>query len=199
MVSFLKRARGRGDVDGVAMIRESDPLATTYDTAPSHALDAVLDHFGSERYRLLLEVRIPGRDPYTVDGTWKVPNRSLGAFGGGGVLAAGIEVPVRVDPGDPQSVEIDWDAYKAAPGRKQAQKAAQETRRSAQARTHLEGNPKLAGKLQANNRQAVHAWAAAVRAGAMSREDFERNVQFSVDGGRMDPADAEAARATLDS
>ena len=197
-MGFLKRSRGRGDVHGVATIRESDPLATTPDTAPSHVVDVVIDHFGSERYRLLLEIRIPGRDPYMVDGSWKVPNRSLGAFGGGGVLAAGIEVPVRVDSEDPQSVAIDWDAYKAAPGRKQAQKAAQESHRSAQARTQLENNPKLADKLRANNRQAVHGWAAAVRAGSMSREDFERNVQLSVDGGRMDPADAEAARATLD-
>lgn len=105
---------------------------------------------------------------------------------------------MRVDPQDPRSVDIDWDAYKAAPGRKQAQKAAQGAHRTARSREQLERNPKLAERLRANNRQAVHGWAAAVRAGSMSREDFERNVQISVDAGRMDPADAEAARASLD-
>ena len=197
-MGFLNRRRGGERIEGVAVVVASTSLTTRPGSSPTHALDMVFDHFGSDRHVLHLEVRLPGRDPYTVSGEWKVPSRSLGSFGGGGILAEGIELPVRVDPDDPQSVDIDWDAYRAAPGRKEAQKAAQEARRTRRVREDLERKPELADKLRANNRQAVNAWAAAVRAGAMSREDFERNVQLSVDSGRMDPADAEAARATLD-
>jgi hypothetical protein len=200
-VGFLDRLRGGGDeesarVAGVALIRESDPLGNVI-AGPSTPLDMVTDHFGSRRHRLVLEVRLPGRDPYTVHGEWKVPNRSLGALGGGGILAAGMELPVRVDVDEPQSVDIDWDAYKATPGRKEAQKAAQETRRTDRVREQLERNPKHQQRLREGNRQAVHAWAGAVLAGNMSREEFEQTVQVELDSGRMDPADAEAARASL--
>jgi hypothetical protein len=34
--------------------------------------------------------------------------------------------------------------------------------------------------------------------GSMSREEFEANVNQEIETGRMDPADAEAARSTLD-
>ncbi|MGI9019294.1 MAG: hypothetical protein ACR2G3_01115 [Solirubrobacterales bacterium] len=65
-------------------------------------------------------------------------------------------------------------------------------------REQLERNPKMAEKLRAGNRQAVQAWAEAVRGGGMSREEFESTVELEVATGRMDPADAETARATLD-
>jgi len=186
-MGFLSRRRGRGDVEGVAVIREAHPLIRTQsnDSGPDNPLDYVIDHFGSERYRLLLEVRVPGRDPYTVNGEWKVPNRSLSFFGaalgGTDFLVEGIELPVRIDPEDPGSVDIDWAAYKATPGRKKAQKQAQK-----------------AHDAKAGMRQAAQAWAALVRKGRMSRESFESNVQRCVDDGQMDPADAEAARASLD-
>ena len=188
VMGFLNRSRGRGGVQGVAVIRESHRPGTGAhweDNQPDNPLDYVVEHFGSEPHRLLLEVRVPGRDPYTVDGEWKVPNRSLSAFGGhfsgADFLAEGLELPVRVDPEDPESVDIDWKAYKATPGRKKAQKQAQK-----------------AQEVRAGMRQAAQAWAALVRKGRMSRESFESNVQRCVDDGHMDPADAEAARASLD-
>ena len=187
-MGFLNRSRGSGDVDGVAVVRESRRLRRRTDgedTQRDNPLDYAFEHFGSEPYRLLLEVRVPGRDAYTVDGEYKVPNRSLGAFGshfsGADFLAEGVELPVRVDPEDPESVDIDWKAYKSAPGRKKAQKQAQK-----------------AQEVRAGMRQAAQAWATLVRKGRMSRESFESNVQRCVDDGHMDPADAEAARASLD-
>ncbi len=114
-----------------------------------------------------------------------MPNRSVSffasAFGGTTRLTEGIEVPVRVDHEDPQSVDIDWKAYKATPGRKKAQKQAQK-----------------AQEVRTSHRQVAHAWAVTVRAGRMTRESFEREVQAAVDEGRLAPADAEAARASLD-
>jgi hypothetical protein len=46
---------------------------------------------------------------------------------------------------------------------------------------------------------AVQGWVGAVRAGQLSRDDFERTVIGEVESGRMDPADAQAAREALDS
>jgi hypothetical protein len=114
-------------------------------------------------------------------------------------LTPGLELPVRVDAADPTSIEIDWERYLKTPGRKQAQRAATQSARNRQMAEHLENNPKLAEKARAGNRVAVQSWAAAVKAGNMSREDFEQTVSQEVETGRMDPADAEAARATLDS
>jgi ribosomal protein L1 len=62
----------------------------------------------------------------------------------------------------------------------------------------LEANPDLAQQVRANNATAVVVWANAVKAGKMSREKFDKTVDLEVRVGRMDPADAEAARATLD-
>jgi hypothetical protein len=58
--------------------------------------------------------------------------------------------------------------------------------------------PELQQQMWAQNKQAAAAWVVAVRMGNMSREEFEREIQLEVDNGRMDPADAEAARAELD-
>lgn len=44
----------------------------------------------------------------------------------------------------------------------------------------------------------MHGNAEAVLAGNVSREEFEEYVTLEVECGRMDPADAEAARAKLD-
>ena len=45
---------------------------------------------------------------------------------------------------------------------------------------------------------AAMAWAEAVVLGDLTREQFEQQLTLEVDHGRMDPADAAAARATLD-
>ena len=191
------RSGSGGDVTGTAHVKKSDPLGHLAD-GDTTVIDLATDHFGSRRYVLLLEVRLPGRDPYEVEGRFKVPNRALGPVGAGGILAEGIELPVRVSATEPDAVEIDWSAYKSAPGRKQQQKAAQESRAHENQREQLERNPKLAEKLRAGNRRAVQAWSEAVRGGGMSREEFEKTVDLEIATGRMDPADADAARASLD-
>ena len=38
----------------------------------------------------------------------------------------------------------------------------------------------------------------AVQAGNMSRDEFDRTLELEVANGRMDPADAEAARGALE-
>jgi len=185
-------------VDGVAVIRESDRGHDSSGSDP-HPWDDILDLVGSRTYRFTLEVTVPGREPYPVADRFKVPKRaeSTGTLASAGYLAVGLELPVWVDPADPSAVAIDWHRFLASPGRKQAVRAAMDARRVAHMRDALERKPELAAQLRANNRTAAQGWVEAVRAGSMSREELERELTLEVDTGRMDPADAEAARASL--
>ena len=55
-------------------------------------------------------------------------------------------------------------------------------------------DPRDAGRA----RSATMAWAEAVQLGNLTRGEFEQQFTLEVDHGRMDPADAAAARANLD-
>jgi hypothetical protein len=186
------------------MIRESDPFGEPgrRNNSGDSIFDLELNRFGTRKYRFLLEVQIPGRDPYEVDGEFKVPRKAENtgwlAADVGNALKPGLELPVRVNSEDGQAVWIDWDKFLAAPGRKKAQKAANQSGHNARVKAELEKNPKLAAQFRTQNAAAVGAWAAAVRGGSLTREEFEETVTLEVECGRMDPADAEAARATLD-
>lgn len=54
-----------------------------------------------------LEVTVPGRDPYRVANQYMVP--------GWARPAVGATLPVKVDPGDPAKIAIDWDAMPKPP------------------------------------------------------------------------------------
>lgn len=170
------------------------------DSSGETILDLELNVIGTRAYLLALEVRIPGRDPYEVTGRYDVPRKAenTGFFNRNNALGPGLELPVRVDATDPRAVAIDWDRFMASPGRTEAVQASSDTRRRGQVAQQMAKNPKLQAKLQANNRMAVQAWAGAVQAGHMSREEFETTVTGELESGRMDPADAAAARASLD-
>jgi hypothetical protein len=189
-------------VEATALIRESERSGRAFGQFSDFE---VVNRFGKRTYTLVLEVRIPDREPYEVEGTFNVPrkaeNTGLLPLPGkvGRPLQPGIELPVSVDPADTASVEIDWDRYLAQPGRKEAQRAASDSARNRQMAEQLKKNPKVANKMIEGNRMAVQSWAAAVKAGNMSREDFEETVNLELETGRMDPADAEAARQSLDS
>lgn len=187
-----------GAPEGVAVIRESrwSGSSATHDDT----YQAPLNVLGTRPYDLTLEVRLPGQEPYAVSGRFDVPRKSenVGFLGGPTALSPGIELPVRVDPRDPQSVAVDWDRFVADPGRKDAVRAADERDGRVRVAQHLAKNPKLQAKTQASGRQRVEHWAGAVRAGGMSRADYDKTVAGEVEAGRIHPDDAEAGRALLD-
>jgi hypothetical protein len=197
---------GRGPanaVAGTAVILASQRKGETWRRGDSETiLDLELNYFGTRKYWFTFEVRVPGREPYTVEGEFKVPKKAenTGWLPGrvGNKLDQGLELPVRVDAADPSSLRVDWDAFLADPGRKQAQRAAEQRGYNARVAEMTAKNPKLHQTMIANNRQALPVWAAAVRAGKLSREEFEKTVNLELECGRMDPADAAAARASLD-
>ena len=160
--------------------------------------ESMYDSVAPTKYRLELEVTVPGRDPYRVRGEFRAPNKAERTGLTRTSLSRGLELPVRVDPGDSDRVEIDWDRFAALPDRKKALGDARVSRQNEVIKQKLEGHPKQQAQMWEGNRMAVQAWAGAVKAENMSREEFEETVRLEVDSGRMDPADAEAARKTLD-
>lgn len=189
-------------IEGTAVIRHSDrrPVEAVNQGVPWWWEELEPNVLGRRTYWLTLEIRLPGRDPYEVAGKFRVPKRAenINLLNIQNKLPEGLELPVRVDPADADRVAIDWDRFLSSPGRKEAMREGVESARRRQARAQLERNPKLHAKIRENNRQAVMAWAGAVRDGNMSREEFERTVDGEVEAGRMDAADAEAGRRALD-
>ncbi len=191
-------------IAGTAVIRESrkiedgtDEHGRRGDYLLNNMRDAGL--WGKHRYVFTLEIQVPEIAPYEISGEFKTPAKA----GRTGVLShrglePGLELPVKVDRADRQRIAIDWDAFLASPDRKAAVKEAVQGESANANKRMLDANPDLAQQLRANNAAAVLVWANAVKAGKMSREKFDKTVDLEVKVGRMDPADAEAARATLD-
>lgn len=192
-MSLFRRWRSvsiENGVEGRAKIRVSEPSGEPglRENSGDSIFELELNRFGTRAYRLVLDVELEGEPPFEVDGTFHVPRRAenTGLLAGsvGNSLKPGLELPVVVDPRDRTRVEVDWKKFLAAPERKAAQKQTeQDAYDRALAKTH--------------NKAAVKAWAEMVQAGELSRETFERNVAAEIEGGRMDPADAEKARAKL--
>jgi hypothetical protein len=125
---------------GTALVLTSEPQGNR-DQSVSNVLDVAIGFFRSRKYRLVLEVRLPDREPYTLDGVWKVPAKAeqTGPLrSGGSILPPGVEVPVSVSEKDPQTVDIDWDTYVALPGRKKTQRKLYQSYRAAKTQAYVE-------------------------------------------------------------
>ena len=112
--------------EGLAIILESSRELERDGDGPL-LLDLGLNRYGRRRYEFALEVRVPGIEPYTVQDSFRVPRRveNTGIFSRANKLEVGLELPVAVNPDTPHDVHVDWDAFEASPGRKQAMEAAQ--------------------------------------------------------------------------
>jgi hypothetical protein len=159
--------------------------------------------FGVGRHALRLEVRLPGSEPYVVEGQFKVPAEvqfgTKRGFVARGLMKrtpvpVGITLPVVVDPARPEDVTIDWDGFLAAGGRDEMKRVHES---NAVDRMHR-ANPEQAAKQQDDAKVALAGWVAAVKAGSLKRKTFDQSVDTQVRLGFLDPADAEAARAELD-
>ena len=118
---------GAQRLQGVAIIRESSRELERDGDNPIELLDLGLNRYGRRRYEFALEVRVAGMEPYTVRDSFRVPRRveNTSLFSRANKLEVGLELPVAVDPGKPHKVHVDWDAFEALPGRKQAMEAAE--------------------------------------------------------------------------
>jgi hypothetical protein len=134
-------------------------------------------------YALELDVRVEGRGPYTLTQKFKIP----GAFV---PFARGVELPVLVDAQKPDRILIDWDAFAAAGG-EQIVEQAYEQRRVDVAKEVVSEN----SVHRSNSQIAVTGWLGAVRAGAMTIDEFESYVDEYVTAGMMTTEDGDAAKA----
>jgi hypothetical protein len=118
-------------VGGSATIRESQPQGEQWSRESGDSIfDWQLNHFGYRTHSFVLDVVDPVHGSYELKGDFKVPRRAenvgwLAPSVGIG-LKPGLKLPVHVDPADRGSLRIDWPAFLADPGRKRAQKAADE-------------------------------------------------------------------------
>ena len=118
---------GARRLQGVAIIRESSRDLERDGDNPIALLDIGLNRYGRRRYEFALEVRVPGIEPYTVRDSFRVPRRveNTSVFSRANKLEVGLELPVAINPDKLHDVQVDWDAFEALPGRKQAMEAAE--------------------------------------------------------------------------
>ena len=82
------------------ILKKGTPGRATIVAASVPARDASMFNMA-----LTLQVFVEGRTPYEVEGQWMVKASDIEALSG--------SIPVKVDPDDPEKVEIDWDALRA--------------------------------------------------------------------------------------
>jgi hypothetical protein len=66
------------------------------------AMSALDPSASSQNVAMTLQIQVEGLSPYEVEDQWMVSRKST--------LGFGLELPVKVDEGNPQKVAIDWDA-----------------------------------------------------------------------------------------
>jgi hypothetical protein len=159
--------------------------------------------FGVGRHTLRLEVRLPGQEPYEVEGRFKVPPKVQ--FGRKAPLVArplmkrspipaGITLPVAVNPANPEDVTIDWDGFLAAGGRDEMKRQHEAAGVDKMRADH----PEQTTQMQEGAKATLETWVAGVQGGTLKRKDFDKSVDAYLKLGYLEPADAEAARQTLD-
>ena len=165
--------------------------------------DIDVSEFGVGRHTLRLEVRLPGREPYEVEGRFKVPPKIQ--FGRRAPLIArplmkrapvpvGITLPVAVNPAKLDDITIDWEGFLAAGGRDELKRQCHAAAVDKLARDH----PKQTTQMRESAKHTLETWVAGVQGGTLKRKDFDQSVDTYVKLGYLEPVEAEAARARLD-
>lgn len=151
-------------------------------------------------YAFTLEVTVPGREPYTVeDVRTRVPAKAekYGLFEEHPIPLT-LEVPVVVEAARPERVAIDWKTFLAYPDRVARLKAARgralqiAAQRNAQALAAQ--NPAAASAPRQN---PALVWAEAVRAGTLSRQQFDQSALRLLQLGQLSNDEYLAAEARL--
>ncbi|MGE3194069.1 MAG: hypothetical protein AB7K08_11435 [Microbacteriaceae bacterium] len=152
-------------------------------------------------YEFALEVTVSGHEPYQVPGVrTRVPAKAekYGLFEEHPIPLT-LEVPVVVVAGAAERVAIDWKAFLAYPDRVARLKAARARALTIAAQRHREAmiakDPSLAPSPDAQN--PAMAWANAVRAGSLTRQQFDESCARLLALGQLSNADYLAAEARI--
>ncbi len=175
---FTKRDVSDEGLSGTAVLR----------ARPAWRLNSDQDPHGDSLVRswpldLDLEVRIDGRDSYAVLQEFKVPKKWF-------EIGKGLELPVRVDPEQPDRIVIDWEAFGAAGGKQVVEERGAQNQRDATFKV-LSQNPMLREAAQ----KTLVEWLAEVEAGRMTVQDFNGYVDECVAEGTLTPEEGDAGKA----
>jgi hypothetical protein len=181
-MALFKRNKGLGDagIPGTAVIRscarESESAGVGQGETVRLADTGII---GKHKWDLALEVTLDdGRPPYPVAGTFKVPSKLMHW------ISEGRSVPLRADPKDPERIELDWDRFDTSGPSEQEARAQDEERRA-----------KVQEAMPAANRnRMVEGWLMAVKAGGMTRAQFDESLADAVEAGMLTAEEADDAR-----
>lgn len=67
-------------------------------------------NIGNAQHDFTLEITVEGQPPYELQGLFRIPARLVE------IVRADMQVPVRVKPGDPKKVAIDWAEWEGQRG-----------------------------------------------------------------------------------
>jgi hypothetical protein len=158
--------------------------------------------FGVGRHALRLEVRLPGQEPYEVEGRFKVPKEVqfgkrapflLRPLMKRSPIPVGITLPVSVDPAKPDDVTIDWDGFLATGGRDELKRGNEAAAVQRLRQQHPEGTARMREVATAELPTLI----AGVRGGTIKRKDFDQSLETYVRNGYLEPEEADAARREL--
>lgn len=147
-------------------------------------------------YRFVLEVHRPGVPAYRLERRERIPAKVEGSYlGYEHRVPKGATVPLTLTGPGPEEFDIDWDGYLAHPDRmRQTKRLEIENQWDAiGAQFERTTKPAMVAKIRSGSQQAVISWAHAVRNGAMTRADFERNAEQKLRMGHLLAADYERA------
>jgi hypothetical protein len=134
---------------------------------------------GGEPYAFTLEVRPPGGEAYQIEHQEKVRNRvaSPGLFRND-KIPAGVDLAGWVKVDDFTKVKIDWTSYRASPEATAAIEDASVAEADLGYAEHIlaKQKPAVQAQLRAAAWGSTSGLAPMVRAGAVSREDWEREA-----------------------
>jgi hypothetical protein len=188
--------------DGEAVVLASSRPEPGKET-PGEGGEFDVSDYGVGRHTLRLEVRLPGQEPYEVEGRFKVPKEVqfgkrapflLRPLMKRSPIPVGIALPVSVDPAKPDDVTIDWGGFLDAGGRDEMKSKHE----AAGAEKLRQAYPEQTAQMRENAKRELPAWVAAVKGGAMKRKVFDQQLDMYVRNGYVEPVEAAAARAELD-
>jgi hypothetical protein len=179
-MALFKKKGLEGGIAGTAVIksckRESESAGIGQGEVVRLADTGII---GKHKWDLTLEVTLEdGRDPYPVDGTFKIPSKLMHW------ISEGRTVPLQADPADPQRVELDWDGFDTSGPSEEETQAQDEKRRT----KVQEAMP------DANRNVMVEGWLMAVKAGGMTREQLDESLADAVESGMLTAEQADDAR-----
>jgi hypothetical protein len=144
--------------------------------------DGESSNIGNVQYDFALEIRVPGREPYELQGLFRIPVKLVNAVGTGSI------VPVKVHPSDPKRAVIDWEHFDPSMSPNLANDAP--TAEEIRGQVH-DAMP------DATRTMMLDGWVQATQAGGLSKAEFDKTLTDAVSSGMVTQAEADAARAKL--